>query len=174
MSTERINQCESLRNAFAKAKAESRPAFVAFLTAGYPYAESTLPLLETLANNGADVIELGIPFSDSSMDGPTIVAANNVAISNGVKSFATCVDFIKQAREKGITTPIVLMSAYNPIAQFSTDDEVTLRHCAEAGVSGFIIPDLPVNEADSFIAACRKYNVSYVPQIGRASGRERV
>ncbi len=78
-------QTEKLLEAFAKARKENRPAFVAFLTAGFPEAADTVPLLKTLQESGTDVIELGIPFSDSITDGPTIQRSNNIALANGVR-----------------------------------------------------------------------------------------
>lgn len=112
-----------LRSAFVKAKEQGRNALVTFITAYYPTPQDTIDILKGLQNGGADVIELGIPFSDPIADGPTIQVANTKAIENGC-TVQTCIDLVRRAREEGVTIPIVLMGYYNPILKYGEEKMV--------------------------------------------------
>ena len=99
---------ERLRARFAQAKGEGRAAFVAYVMAGYPEPSLTAPMLLELEAGGADVIELGVPFTDPLADGATIQRANEVAVAAGV-TFADCLGMVREARARGLTVPLVLM-----------------------------------------------------------------
>jgi len=114
-----------------------------FITAGYPGLTATVPIAQLLANSGADLIELGIPFSDPLADGPTIQRASTVALQNGV-TLATVLEMAKEISSK-TTVPIILMGYYNPILQFGVERFISAAH--GAGVQGMIIPDLPIEES---------------------------
>jgi tryptophan synthase alpha chain len=125
------------------AEREGRKFLSLFITAGYPKLDSTVPLAQLLADAGADLLELGIPFSDPLADGPTIQEASTVALSNGV-SVAMVLAMAKEISSK-TKTPIVLMGYFNPILQFGVERFVSAA--SAAGAQGLIIPDLPVEES---------------------------
>ncbi|MCX5494937.1 tryptophan synthase subunit alpha [Kaistia dalseonensis] len=129
---------------FAALKAEGRPALVTFMTAGDPDPETTLALLKALPEAGADVIELGMPFSDPMADGPAIQAAGLRALKGG-QTLAKTLNLVRAFRKSDDTTPIVLMGYYNPI--YSHGSEAFVVEAKAAGVDGLIIVDLPP-EAD--------------------------
>jgi len=114
-----------------------------FLTAGYPDLESTVDLILGMEANGADFIELGMPFSDPLADGPTIQYSSNKAIKNGI-TMQRIFDMVKQVREQS-QIPIILMGYLNPIMRFGI--EKFCENASEAGVDGLIIPDLPPEES---------------------------
>ncbi|KAK6455084.1 tryptophan synthetase [Scheffersomyces xylosifermentans] len=160
-----------LKETFAKCKKEGRNALVTFITAGYPTTEDTIPIMKGMQDAGVDIIELGIPFSDPIADGPTIQAANNVALENGI-TVPKCLDLVKQARSAGITIPIILMGYYNPILKYG---EIQLiEDSAKVGANGFIVVDLPPEEAIKFRSSCAKYGLSYVPLVAPATTDERL
>ena len=129
-------------------------ALMPFLTMGYPARDSALSLVPALVEAGADMIELGVPFSDPLADGATIQAASQRALENGM-TLQRCLDQVATLRQQGITVPFVLMGYYNPVLQFGLERLATAA--AVAGVDGFIIPDLPPEEADlaDFVARVR-------------------
>ncbi|KAJ9092311.1 hypothetical protein QFC19_008745 [Naganishia cerealis] len=149
---------EQIKQVFAAKKAEGEPAFVTFVTAGYPKPEDTVPNMLALEAGGADIIELGIPFSDPTADGPTIQAANTIAINNDV-TYTDCLEFVRQARSQGLKAPVMLMDPsygrtgyYNPILSYG--EEKAVQDAREAGANGFIVVDLPPEEAVKFRAIC--------------------
>jgi len=153
---------EKLREVFASCEKQGRPAFVTYLMAGYPKAEDTVPTMLALQEGGADIIELGIPFTDPIADGPTIQTANQIALENKV-TLRDCLKYVKSAREVGVTAPVVLMGYYNPVINYGERNLV--RDAAEAGINGFIVVDCPPEEAENFRDHCKEYGLSYVPLI---------
>lgn len=129
---------------FAELRAEGRAAFVTFVMAGDPDHETSLEILRALPASGADLIEIGMPFSDPMADGPAIQAAGLRALKNG-QTLRKTLDLVRSFRETDDTTPIVLMGYYNPIYSFGP--EPFLDQAKAAGVDGLIIVDLPP-EAD--------------------------
>ncbi|ODV67613.1 tryptophan synthetase [Hyphopichia burtonii NRRL Y-1933] len=161
----------SLKETFERCKKEGRNALVNFITAGYPTIEDSLPILKGMQNAGVDIIELGVPFSDPIADGPTIQAANNVALDNGI-TVSKCLELVKKARSEGITVPIILMGYYNPILKYG--EEKMIKDSAESGANGYIVVDLPPEEAVKFRSTCTKYGLSYVPLVAPATTDERL
>ena len=100
---------------------------------------------------GADVIELGMPFTDPIADGPTIQKANTIALKNGVNIIST-IQMVRDARKRGLRAPVMLMGYYNPVLSYGEDK--ILKDCKEAGVNGFIMVDLPPEEAVRFRDLC--------------------
>ncbi len=129
---------------FGELKAEDRPALVAFVMAGDPDSETALDIVKALPGAGADVIELGMPFSDPMADGPAVQLAGQRALKAG-QTMAKTLDLVRRFRDADGDTPIVLMGYYNPI--YSYGNERFLDDAAAAGVDGLIIVDLPP-EAD--------------------------
>ena len=162
---------ERIRQAFERAKEERRPAFVAYVTAGYPRPADTPSILRALAEGGADIIELGVPFSDPLADGATIQHANEVALRHGV-TIEDCFRIVERLRGEGFETPILLMGYYNPILAFG--EARTARRAAEAGVDGFIVVDLPPEEAGSFLHECRQAGRSFVPLVAPTTSDARI
>ncbi|KAI2602495.1 tryptophan synthetase [Hypoxylon sp. NC1633] len=162
---------DALRQTFKRCKAEKRSAFVTYVTAGYPKPEDTPNVLLGMQKGGADVIELGVPFTDPIADGPTIQTSNTVALANGVTIKST-LGMVREARAKGLNTPILLMGYYNPLLSYGEDN--LLRDCKAAGVNGFIVCDLPPEEAVSFRKLCSKGQLSYVPLIAPATSDTRM
>ncbi|ODQ79570.1 hypothetical protein BABINDRAFT_171738 [Babjeviella inositovora NRRL Y-12698] len=160
-----------LRETFAKCKAEGRSALVTFITAGYPTIEDTVPILLGMQAGGVDIIELGIPFSDPIADGPTIQVANVVALNNGI-NVTKCLDLVKQARAAGVTVPIILMGYYNPILIYG--EQRILEDSKAAGANGFIVVDLPPEEAVKFRGYCTLHQLSYVPLVAPSTTNERL
>ncbi|CCH58686.1 hypothetical protein TBLA_0A08970 [Henningerozyma blattae CBS 6284] len=160
-----------LREAFENAKKENRRALVTFMTAGYPTVEDTIPILKGFQEGGVDVIELGMPFSDPIADGPTIQVANNVALKNGVTMLQT-LDLLRKARKEGVTVPIILMGYYNPILNYG--EEKFIKDAAKAGANGFIIVDLPPEEALKVRGYVRANGLSLVPLVAPSTTEERL
>lgn len=162
---------EQLRQTFANAKKEGRSALVTFMTAGYPTVADTIPILKGFQEGGVDVIELGMPFSDPIADGPTIQVANTVALKNGVTVKQT-LDIVRQARAEGITVPLILMGYYNPILNYG--EEQFIQDAAKAGANGFIIVDLPPEEALKVRNYVRENGLSLVPLVAPSTTDERL
>jgi tryptophan synthase alpha chain len=158
--------------AFAKAKAEGRTALMPFWTAGYPTLAASEAVTAALARGGADVIEIGVPFSDPLADGATVQRTSQIAIANGVR-LVDCLDLARRLRAAhGVTVPLVLMGYYNPIltygvARFAAD-------AAAAGVDGVIVPDLPTEESDELLAACREHGRDLIFLVAPTSTDERL
>ena len=114
-----------------------------FYTAGFPTLDSTTDIAKTLQEAGADIIEIGIPFSDPVADGPTIQESNKVALDNGM-TLKILVEQVKEIRKEKVTVPIILMGYLNPVMQYGIEKFV--KDASKAGVDGLIIPDMPIYE----------------------------
>jgi tryptophan synthase alpha chain len=132
--------------AFAGLRRAGRAALMPYLTIGYPRRESALALVPAAVTAGADLVELGVPFSDPLADGATIQAASQQALANGT-TLALCLEQAAALRGRGVAVPLILMSYYNPILQMGP--EAFARRAAAAGIDGAIVPDLPPEEADA-------------------------
>lgn len=132
-----------IKKRFDKLKSEGRPGLVTFTTAGDPDLETSVKILEGLAEAGADLIEIGVPFSDPMADGPAIQASSLRAIKGGM-SLRKTLKVVSDYRQKDDETPIVLMGYYNPIYIYGVDN--FLKDAKEAGVDGLIVVDLPPEE----------------------------
>ena len=162
---------DGIKKAFGRAKSEGRPALVTYTTAGYPTIKETADVLLSMEAGGADIIELGTPFTDPIADGPTIQTANTQALENGTTT-TTCLNIVKEARSKGLQAPVLLMGYYNPLLAYG--EERMLQDAKAAGVNGFIMVDLPPEEAVRFRQHCTTYGLSYVPLIAPATSEKRM
>lgn len=159
---------EKIKETFAKCKTEQRSAFVTYVTAGYPTANETVNIMLAMETGGAgmsetehscvssrfpDLIELGLPFTDPIADGPTIQKANTQALKNGITVTST-LETVREARKRGLNVPVLFMGYYNPILSYGEAE--ILQDAKEAGVNGFIIVDLPPEEAVRFRDLCTK------------------
>ncbi|OIW27902.1 tryptophan synthase [Coniochaeta ligniaria NRRL 30616] len=162
---------EALKQTFRRCKAENRPALITYVTAGFPTVEATPSILLAMEKGGSDIIELGVPFTDPIADGPTIQTSNTVALQNGV-TMETTLELVRESRKQGLKAPILLMGYYNPLRAYGEDRLLT--ECKAAGVNGFIVVDLPPEEAISFRKLCTKGGLSYVPLIAPATSDTRM
>jgi len=145
--------------AFVRMKAEGRTGLIAFITVGYPNVDATVELAEALVAGGADLIELGVPFSDPLADGATIQRAGWHALEQGVTPW-TCIDVARRLRDRGVEVPLLLMGYYNPWLASGLD--TFAARAAEAGIDGLICIDLPPEEADELSAVCRPRGIDLV------------
>lgn len=160
-----------LRETFERKGSENKPAFVTFITAGFPAVQDTVSILLGLQAGGADVIELGVPFSDPPADGPVIQASNTVALAQGV-DYRRCLAFVSEARRAGLRVPVILMGYYNPLLAYG--EEAAVREARDAGANGFIVVDLPPEEGGSFLTHCRTYDMAFVPLIAPTTSTARI
>ena len=143
-----------LKTAFNNGK----KALIAYVTVGYPSVEDTLKVIPLLAENGCDVIELGVPFSDPLADGVTIQKASHQALQNGV-TLRKCLEIAAHISPI-VNVPLVFMTYYNPVLNYGLDG--FCRDCVQSGVSGLIIPDLPPEEGGELEACARRRNVDVI------------
>jgi tryptophan synthase alpha chain len=159
-----------IRAAFARAHNEGRAAFIPYLMAGYPDIATSVQLAHALADAGADVIELGVPFSDPLADGATIQHASQYVLEHGM-TLARCFE-VARAIAAETAVPLVLMGYYNPFLRMGLAQACTAA--AEAGVSGLIIPDLPAEEAPPLMAAARPRGISPIFLVTPTSPEARI
>lgn len=130
-----------------------------YFTAGYPLLDSTIPVMEALQENGADVIEIGMPYSDPLADGPVIQQSSMIALENGM-SIAKLFEQLKDFRHK-VYVPVVLMGYMNPVLQYGF--ERFCQHAADLAIDGLIIPDLPIFEFETeYGDIMKKYGLSFI------------
>jgi tryptophan synthase alpha chain len=166
-----MNGLDHIAAAFAAAKDEKRAALMPYFTLGYPDPEISLDVIEAVAGAGADLIELGVPFSDPLADGPTIQHSTQVALEQGVNA-AQCIEMVTDLRARGVTQPFMLMGYVNPILAFGVERFVA--EAAKAGADGFIVPDLPPEEAAEIEAACQVHRRALVYLLAPTSPPERI
>jgi len=160
MATDRI------REAFDKAKSEGRIALVPYATVGFPELGLTTDIVRSMVDSGADVIELGVPFSDPLGDGPTVQASGHRALENGVTP-ETCIEAVREIRAAGIDVPLIFMGYYNSIINMGIDEYC--ERSVEAGLDGLIAADLPAAEAGPLQDACDRAGLSLIPLIAITS-----
>jgi tryptophan synthase alpha chain len=156
---------------FAELKAASRKALVMFVTAGDPEPALTVPLLHALAESGADILEIGVPFSDPMADGPVIQRASERALARGV-SLGDVLDMARAFRAKDGDTPIVLMGYANPIEAMGVDKFVAAAKAA--GVDGLIVVDYPPEECGPFVELCGKSGIDCIFLLAPTSTDARI
>lgn len=150
-----MNRIDAL---FNQKRLEGKTALILYLTAGFPDFKTTEALVPKLEDAGADLIEIGVPFSDPIADGPTIQKASGLSLKAGA-TLKKIVRLIRALRSK-TRIPLLLFSSYNPILKYGS--EKLIEDAAKAGVDGILVPDLPPEEAEQFIALCEKENLSHV------------
>lgn len=142
-----------------------------YYTAGFPSLNDTSRIAESLANSGADIIEIGIPYSDPVADGPTIQASNTVALKNGMR-LSLLIDQVKEIRKK-VEVPIILMGYINPVLQYGI--EKFAKDAAAAGVDGVILPDMPMDEyIEQYKALFDSLNLSNTFLISPTTSEDRI
>ncbi len=160
-----------INTVFSALKANNRTALIPFITAGDPALDSTLPTMHALAKAGADVIELGVPFSDPMADGPVIQRSSERALAKGM-SLKKVLAIVAEFRKMNATTPLVLMGYANPIEAMGRNVFVTAA--ADAGVDGVLVVDYPPEEADDFATMLGKRDLAPIFLLAPTSTSERI
>jgi tryptophan synthase alpha chain len=161
-----MNRIDAL---FSQKRREGKTALIMYLTAGFPDIKTTEALIPELEKAGADLIEIGVPFSDPIADGPTIQKASGVSLKAGT-TLKKIVQIIQALRKK-TRIPLLLFSSYNPILKYGS--EKLIKDAAKAGVDGALVPDLPPEEAENFIALCEKENLCHVFLVAPTTPKDR-
>lgn len=156
---------------FKQLKSENRGGFVPFIVAGDPNLETTKELILLLAENGASVIELGVPFSDPVADGVTIQASAERALKNPI-SVKSILEIVGEVRKEGCATPLILFSYFNPILQFGLENFAV--EASKSGVDGILITDLVPEEAEQFRAILAERNLALIMLAAPTSSDERL
>jgi tryptophan synthase alpha chain len=156
---------------FAQAKSEQRAAFLPYFMIGFPNYDASLEAIEGMARAGADGFEIGIPFSDPLADGPVNQEASQIALENGVTP-RKCLAAIRELRERGVQQPMLMFTYLNPVLAYGV--EAFVREAKAAGAQGFIIPDLPPDEAALLSQACAREEMALVFFIAPTSSAERI
>ena len=157
--------------AFERFKAEGKTALMPFLTIGDPDLDASLELIREFERAGADMIELGVPYSDPLADGPVIQRSSQRALSGRRTTIVDVIGVARRAKEAGVNIPLILFTYYNPILQLGFDRFFEL---AKAGnISGLIVPDLPIEENGEVLERCQAHGIHLIPLVAPTS-RERV
>lgn len=156
---------------FEQLRAAGRKALIPYITAGDPRPDATVGLMHELVACGADVVELGVPFSDPQADGPVIQAACQRALAHGV-SLRDVLGLVSEFRQQDADTPVVLMGYLNPIEQMGT--EAFAEHAAAAGVDGVLVVDNPPEEAEAFVQAISAQGIDPIFLLAPTTSDERM
>ncbi|MCO4094625.1 MAG: tryptophan synthase subunit alpha [Acidovorax sp.] len=148
---------------FSTLKAQGRKALIPYVTAGFPFADITPALMHGMVEAGADVIELGVPFSDPMADGPVIQKAGEKALSLGI-GMSQVLDHVREFRKRNSTTPVVLMGYANPVERYDQKHgaHAFVRDAAAAGVDGVLVVDYPPEECEAFAASLRAHGMDLI------------
>ena len=156
-------------------KAQGRKALIPFVTAGFPFADSTPSLMHAMADAGADIIELGVPFSDPSADGPVIQKAGDRALAYGI-GLVQVLAMVREFRQSNTSTPVVLMGYANPIERYDQKHgaDSFIRDASAAGVDGVLVVDYPPEECVEFAAKLRAHSMDLIFLLAPTSTDERM
>ncbi len=158
----------SISKCFEKLRSQKQCALIPFITAGDPDLETTAKALKILADNGADMIELGVPYSDPLADGPVIQAAATRSLAKGTKLD----DVLNMVSGLNLPVPIILFTYYNPIINLGI--EKFLNKIAQVGVKGLVIPDLPLEEAEIVLIPAAKIGIEVILLVAPTSSKSRI
>jgi tryptophan synthase alpha chain len=162
---------QRIEEAFARLKVGNRKALIPYITSGFPERELTVDVMHAMVQGGADIIELGVPFSDPMADGPTIQKSNERALALGV-GLKDVLEYVVTFRQTDKTTPVVLMGYGNPIESMGL--ETFFASAARSGVDGVLIVDFPPEESDHFAAEAGKHNIAPIFLLAPTSRDERI
>ena len=168
-----------IQTTFQTLASQGRKALIPFITAGYPYADITPALMHGMVAGGADVIELGVPFSDPSADGPVIQKAGDKALAFGI-GLVQVLAMVREFRKTNTTTPVVLMGYANPVERYDQKharDGVAsafVKDASDAGVDGVLIVDYPPEECEAFAADLRAHGMDLIFLLAPTSTDERM
>jgi tryptophan synthase alpha chain len=176
MTTKHLHR---IKSTFTALKAQNRAALIPYVTAGFPFADVTPELMHGMVAAGADVIELGVPFSDPSADGPVIQKAGDKALSYGI-GLPQVLQMVRDFRLTNQSTPIVLMGYANPIERYDQRNATPgitspfIRDAAEAGVDGLLVVDYPPEECEAFAAELKANGMDLIFLLAPTSTNERM
>ena len=164
-----------IASTFSALQAQGRKALIPYVTAGFPFADITPALMHGMVEAGADVIELGVPFSDPMADGPVIQKAGEKALSLGI-GMVQVLDHVREFRKRNSTTPVVLMGYANPVERYDQKHGAGafVRDAAAAGVDGVLIVDYPPEECETFAASLREHGMDLIFLLAPTSTDERM
>ena len=164
-----------IESTFQQLKASGRKALIPYVTAGFPFADVTPELMHAMVEAGADVIELGVPFSDPSADGPVIQKAGDKALAFGIGT-SHVIDMVKAFRQKNTTTPVVLMGYANPIERYDLKHgkDGFIRDASAAGIDGVLVVDYPPEECVEFAAKLRAHQMDLIFLLAPTSTDQRM
>jgi tryptophan synthase alpha chain len=168
-----------IQSTFQTLASQGRKALIPFVTAGYPYADITPALMHGMVAGGADVIELGVPFSDPSADGPVIQKAGDKALAFGI-GLVQVLAMVREFRKTDTTTPVVLMGYANPVERYDQKHAISgvqsafVKDASEAGVDGVLIVDYPPEECEAFAADLRAHDMDLIFLLAPTSTDERM
>ena len=159
----------------ARLKAQGRKALIPYVTAGDPYADATPQVMQALAEGGADIIELGVPFSDPMADGPVIQKASERALARGIGA-PQVLDMVRAFRLGNNNTPVVLMGYANPVERYDQreGEGAFIRDAAAAGVDGLLVVDYPPEECETFAARLQAVGLDLIFLLAPTSTDERM
>ena len=160
-----------LAETLARLKASHQPGLIAFLTVGYPDLETSERLVSALIAGGADIVELGMPFSDPLADGATIQRASFCALQQGVTP-AICLQVVERLRSQGVQAPLLLMGYYNPILAYGPKE--FCRDAASTGANGLIVVDLPPEESEDLRLSCHHNGLDLIYLLAPTSTEARI
>jgi len=155
-----------IENAF-----KNKPIFMPYFPLGYPDLDTSVDVIEALARSGADLIEVGLSFSDPLADGPVIQQATQVALENGI-TVKKSLQAVAELRKRGVDIPLILMGYFNPMLAYGLENFV--QDALAAGVDGFIIPDLPPEESGEFVGAMHAAPLPLIQMLAPTSPDERM
>jgi tryptophan synthase alpha chain len=156
---------------FDRLRAQDRIALMPYHTAGWPSMQISEEIILGLIEGGADLVEIGVPFSDPIADGTSVQRTSQLSLEQGTR-LRDCIALVRRLRDRGATVPFLLMGYYNPIVKYGVERYVA--DCAEAGVDGFIVPDLPASESDLLHAACKAHHRDLIFMVTPTSTEERI
>jgi tryptophan synthase alpha chain len=162
---------ERIQNIFAGTKRESRAALMPYFSLGFPTPELSFEIVKHICESGADLLELGFPFSDPLADGPTIQHSTQVALQQGMR-VGDCLAQVSRLRGDGVEQGILMMGYYNPMLAYGL--EALVADSAQAGVDGFIVPDLPVEEAGELATLCAARGLALVAFVAPTTPEGRI
>jgi tryptophan synthase alpha chain len=169
--TEAKTSTSHIAETFARLKEEGKTALMPYHTAGFPTLEMSKQIIRALVEAGADMVEIGVPFSDPIADGTAVQGTSQVALDNGTR-IPHCIQLVRELRAEGIAAPFLLMGYYNPILKYGIQRFVA--DCAEAGVDGFIVPDLPAEESDTLRHECLVHGRDLIFMVAPTSTESRL
>ena len=160
-----------ISDTFERARAADRPVIAAFLTVGFPDRESTQAMVGAMVGGGADIIELGVPFSDPLAEGPTIQRSSRIALDQNI-TLADCLACCRDTRSRFPHIPLILMGYYNPLLSYGLDRFAD--DAADAGLDGLIVVDLPLEEAGPLRSAAKARGMDFIFLLAPTSTEERI
>ena len=164
-----------IQTTFEQLQAKGRKALIPYVTAGFPFADITPSLMHGMVEAGADIIELGVPFSDPMADGPVIQKAGEKALSLGI-GMVQVLEHVREFRKRNHTTPVVLMGYANPVERYDQrhGEDAFVRDAAAAGVDGVLVVDYPPEECEDFAAKLRAHQMDLIFLLAPTSTDERM